>query len=252
MKRLGQLLSALILGSLTLAVSADSQVNGVAPSGFAFEADLRGGRYFAANRRHFAEIEQGIALAQARATELFGPTPLESFSVYLLDDPAQLREYVGGGFPDWGAAAAQAELRRIIIKAPELTAADKPLALLAAHEYAHLLVWSLSGGAAPRWLDEGLAMYLSSEWTFADFTALSQASLRGAFIPLESIEGMNSFDEGAAHIAYAQSYLAVRYLVEYYGPEALADALGRLGEGLGADEALQQTLGIGVVGFETE
>lgn len=252
MKRPGQILLSLCLTALTLALSANSQVSDAEGGDFVFEADLPGGRYYGANRRHFAEVEQGIALAQSRAVELFGAAAVDSFTVYLIDHPDQLRGFVGAGFPDWGAAAAQPDLRRIIIKAPELTTADKPLALLAAHEYAHLLVGALADGSAPRWLDEGLAMYLSSEWTFSDFTAISLASLRGAFIPLPEIERLNSFDEGAAHIAYAQSYLAVRYLVEYYGPEALGDALALLGEGRSADEALQQTIGIGLAGFEAE
>ena len=221
---------------------------------FVRQGTLPHGSYWAESRRFYDRIYTGVARADKRARALFGAynVNVPEYRLFLVTRESQLRMFVGAGFPDWGAAAAIPTQNMIVIKAPSLTTADKPLPLLAAHEYAHLLAAELSGGRTPRWLDEGFAMYLSSEWSFDDFTAISLASVRGEFIPLSEIADLNSFSEAQAHVAYAQCYLAVKYLAEYYDPATLRALFSALKRGKGIDAALRELYGIDQAGFEEE
>lgn len=85
-----------------------------------------------------------------------------------------------------------------------------------AHEYAHAIVHRLSGGHAPTWLSEGLALYFEGRGTAwsRDLLARRQGEIR----PLHSLHG--SFlglrhDEPA--VAYAESYSAAQALIDRYG-----------------------------------
>jgi tetratricopeptide (TPR) repeat protein len=85
-----------------------------------------------------------------------------------------------------------------------------------AHEYTHALVHRLSGGNAPTWLNEGLALVVESDirGSIADDLAryardlMPLSSLHGAFVDLSP---------AAARIAYAESRAATRALIQRFG-----------------------------------
>lgn len=220
---------------------------------YPFSLKLKGGRYYAPSERWSEEIRRAIDQAADLADSILGPREMAEFRLYLVESDQEFHKLIGGSFPDWGAAAASPSRNLIALKAPNLTTADKPLAQLAAHEYAHLAVAAaVSPGHPPRWLDEGLAMYFSSEWSYQDFITVSLASLRGGFIPLAAIDTLNAMDGAAARLAYTESYLAVDYIIGYYGGETLRSLLQALSEGNSIDRSLQGTIGTDLAGFESE
>lgn len=173
--------------------------------------------------------------------------------VYLVNDPRRFSELVGGYFPDWGAAAAAPPRKLMAIKSPDHFNLHKSLAELLAHEYSHLALARRTGlFTAPRWFDEGLAMMISTEWSWSDNLAMNQASVFGQFPTLSEIDGVNVFNRGEAHVAYGLSYLAVDYFFDAYGIDAVNMFLDAVGSGKTIDEALMISTGSNYEDFDHE
>lgn len=142
--------------------------------------------------------------------------------VYLTGDLSEFNELVSEHFPDWGAAAAIPLKKRIVIKSPDKFNLNKSLQQLLMHEYAHLAVYQKSiFQEPPRWINEGIAQYISMEWTWSNNIAMGKASVFGQTIDLDEIELVNRFSEQKAQVAYAESYLAVKFLLKNYGQNAV-------------------------------
>ena len=160
---------------------------------------------------------------------------------------------IGGAFPDWGAAAAMPTRGMIVLKSPDAFNVGKSLRELLAHEYSHLALAHRTGWhRAPRWFDEGLAMYVSSEWGWTNNIAMSRAALFGELVPLSSIEAVNRFSSPRAEVAYAQSYQAVKYLIDVYRVDAVTVFLDRIREGGSIDSALVAATGSTYADFDAE
>ena len=71
-------------------------------------------------------------------------------------------------------------------------------------------------------------------------------------MPLDEIEMMNRFSEGRASIAYAQSLVAVKYLLETYGQESFHILLDSLRNRSSFDNAMMAAIGSDGAGFEKE
>jgi hypothetical protein len=174
-------------------------------------------------------------------------------SVYIVGDLDYFKRLIRGRFPDWGAAAALPERRLIALKSPDKFNLGKPLPELLAHEYAHLVVGHRTGFYfAPRWFDEGLAMLVSTEWSWSDNLAMSKTAVFGDFIPLRNIEKVNRFNQSQAQVAYAQSYLAVKYLFDEYGVDAVNLFLDEIAANSSLDKALTAATGSNYREFEEE
>lgn len=160
---------------------------------------------------------------------------------------------IGGYFPDWGAAAAIPSRKQMIFKSPDRFNLSRSFTEMLTHEYVHLvLAERVAYRPLPRWFNEGLAMYVSTEWSWSDNLAMSQAAVFGKYLPLDEIDMVNRFTESKAHLAYAQSYLTVNYLFDAYGIKALNIFLDRLEAGDSIDSALRQSTGSDLKEFQVE
>jgi hypothetical protein len=101
-------------------------------------------------------------------------------------------------------------------------ALNKPeqLEKVLAHELTHALVRSLAPKGAPTWIDEGLAViYEKGDLHWAEHVISKASSL----IPLSDLHhGFLRLPEDQIRLAYAESALAVRMLLERSGPLTLA------------------------------
>jgi len=174
-------------------------------------------------------------------------------SVYLLEDLDTFNRLIRGRFPEWGAAAAFPQRRLMALKSPDKFNINRSLEELLAHEYSHLALADQIGfHSVPRWFDEGLAMLVSTEWGWSDNLAMSKAAVFGQLPTLKSIEMVNRFSESAAHVAYAMSYLAVDYLYDEYGTEAVITFINEIRAGATVDAALLASTGSDYGQFNSE
>ncbi len=211
-----------------------------------FNLSVRGPRLAAA-------ADRAIVDARHRLIALVADSLPYKPDIYIVDNLQTFDSLVGGRFPDWGAGAALAERKEIVIKSPQVFNINKSLDELLAHEYAHLVIASKAGFfEVPRWFNEGLAMYVSTEWSWSDGLAMSKAAVFGHFVDLEDIELVNRFPDSKAHVAYSESYLAVSYMVQTYGKGSIAAFLSQIGKGASVDSALYFAVGSNYTEFQDE
>lgn len=199
------------------------------------------------------KADSALAIARTRLKILLRDSLDYKPDIFIADDLPQFDSLIGGKFPDWGAAAAIPVRRQIILKSPYRFNLNRPLEELLAHEYSHIALAHRTGFyAAPRWFDEGLAMVVSMEWSWSDNLAMSKAAVFHQLLALDTIEYVNRFTEGPAHVAYASSYLAVSYLYKQYGHDAVNQMLDSIARGRSIDIALLAATGSNLRDFESE
>ena len=203
---------------------------------------------------HLADrIDSVLILVRGRLARMLGDSMSYRPEVYVTDHENYFKHLVGGRFPDWGAAAAIPSRRMIVLKSPEKFNVQKPIEQLLAHELSHLaLAERLRGFRAPRWFDEGLAMLVSTEWSWGDNLTMGRAAVFGSFVDLDDIEKPNRLGQSRAHQAYAQSYLAVKYMFDEYGSAQVRVFLDSLASGVKKDRALRAATGADSDEFQTE
>ncbi len=128
--------------------------------------------------------------------------------------------------PDWAGGAYNG---RIEIPVRGLAEDDPSLIRVARHEYAHRVIAQLSGEHCPVWLNEGLAVWAEEDQE-GEREAAAQRVIEGQ--ELFALADLNrpfaSFSQTRAGVAYAESYLAVRYLIDSYNSRSIPVLLSTL------------------------
>jgi tetratricopeptide (TPR) repeat protein len=150
--------------------------------------------------------------------------------------------------PGWAGAAFDG---RIKLPVRGLQADDAQLPRVVRHEYAHSLITALSAGRAPIWLNEGLAVWAEeaeegerqawAEQKIAGQELFTLAQLNGSFVELPTAR---------AEVAYAQSYLAVRALIDQYGARKIPALLTNVGRNRTLSDAFAATYPGDLASFE--
>lgn len=87
------------------------------------------------------------------------------------------------------------------------------------HEYTHAVIHNLSGKDVPRWLNEGLAIYMEhGDKGRLEDRIINHLKKGGRIIPLYELhDTFMNMEESKAALVYAESYSAVDYLIDKYG-----------------------------------
>lgn len=149
--------------------------------------------------------------------------------------------------PSWSAGLYDGRIR-----VPMRGALNNPeeLERVLTHEFTHALVRSVAPRGVPTWLNEGLAVLFESV-DLAEAEALVREA--PALIPLAELHG--SFDKlspAQAKLAYAQSALAARALIDRAGTPALINLLTDVAAGASVDEAFLKHIFTPYADFQAE
>ncbi len=141
--------------------------------------------------------------------------------------------------PSWVGAIYDGKIK---MPAGGVTERTRELERVIFHEYTHALVYRLSAGRAPTWLNEGLAQYEEGR-ARPGFAARAAALVREGGMPLRSLEGsfLALAPEEAAK-AYDLSFSVTSYIINEFGLSAPRKILTDLAAGMGLDEALKGTI----------
>jgi len=200
--------------------------------------------YYFDNTKYIPFCDSVLTDTRLKMIRLLQDTLSYKPSVYLLNNLDEFNKLVQGKFSDWGVGVAIPLKKMIVMKSPDSFNLNKPLGQLVAHEYAHLAVSDkVFMKIPPRWFNEGVAMYVSSEWGWSNNIAMGKAAVFGQFIDLQDIENVNRFHEGKAQVAYAESYMAISFLLKYYGQNSLKIFLEQINSKNSIDEAIYVTTG---------
>lgn len=160
---------------------------------------------------------------------------------------------VEGKVPEWGLAFAFSANRKIVMKSPRLLKKNIDLAAVLTHEVTHVLLHSfLKGNDIPLWLNEGFAMYQSREWKIGNSAVVGWAVVKDRLYDLEQLETNFPWSEEGADLAYAESFLAVAYIIQKFGKEGLMGLFADLREGMDIDQAMRRRFGIGYRKFRRD
>jgi hypothetical protein len=195
----------------------------------------------------------GSLLEEAIRTDTFPglSRPTQHVLIAIAPDRARFRDWVGPGAPEWGAAIAFPESRRIVLQGRSASSeAGNPVEVLR-HELAHLALHESLGDLPPRWFDEGYASYAAREWNRDDALAANLAlALRGMPTLDELEDGFNG-GTTAAQTTYALSYRAVAELASLDPAHGLTLFFDRWRETRSLDKAVRGAYGLTLAGFET-
>jgi len=191
-----------------------------------------------------------IALAIAHDTFPGLPRPTQHVLLAIAPDRRRFREWVGPHAPEWGAAVAFPDSRRIVMQGRGAGADAGDPREVFRHELAHLALHEYLGDLSPRWFDEGYASYSARETGRADALAANLALV---------IKGTPSFDEldseffeGAttAQTAYALAYGAVDQLASLDTAHGLSRFFATWKQEASMERAVRLTYGMTMAEFE--
>lgn len=133
----------------------------------------------------------------------------------------------------------------ILIDLSALSAEPSGLKSALEHELCHLLLHDrIPEGSLPRWLNEGIAQWVSGGFSEVRLprrgSVLDRAVLSGRTIPVESLSGAFRGDGRSLHLAYEQSLSLVQFLIDRYGVDSFLSLLESLSEGVSWEQAFSE------------
>jgi hypothetical protein len=240
---------------VSLAIVMRLLLLGVAPAAAQDDAPRRidVGRLTAVFFPHDERLARALLESAAR-TDSFPwlPRPAQRVIIAIAPDARHFRAWAGDAAPEWGAALAFPESRRILLQGHSAGSdAGDPVETLR-HELAHLALHERLGDKPPRWFDEGYASVAAHEWRRDDVLAANVAlALRG--VPsLDQLEEQFSGGANAAQAAYALSYRAVTELASLDPDRGLSLFFAYWEHAPSMDAAVRRAFGVTLVGFEQE
>lgn len=140
--------------------------------------------------------------------------------------------------PEWSGGVYDGTIRLPFGAMAEIT---PPMRAVLFHEYAHVVIFEMTRGNCPLWLNEGIAEMFARMQHNGPLVELGRAVRNNAFLDFRKMEsGFNSLSTPEASLAYQQSYAMVNFLVTTYGWHRITAILSNLGSGMSIDEAVVQ------------
>jgi hypothetical protein len=180
------------------------------------------------------------------------PRPRQRVLIAIAPDAARFRAWAGPHAPEWGAALAFPDSRRIVMQGSGAGSDAGDPQVVLRHELAHLALHEQLGDRPPRWFDEGYASLAAREWKREDALAANVAlALRGA-PTLDELERSFGGGSATAQSAYALSYRAVADLASLDPERGLTLFFQYWKQGASMDVAIRRAFGMTLDGFEKE
>jgi hypothetical protein len=191
--------------------------------------------------------EDGIAKASAFLG--FNETAPIDFFVYA--DQTAFYDALGPGTRDNVGGEANPDTRTLfaLIAPGDLSYAST----VVPHELTHVVFSDITQNPyhdPPRWLNEGIAVYVSQGFDSSDKQLVAQAVSDGTLMPLAALSGEFPTSQQEFYLAYAESVSAVDYFVRTYGQADLDKLVKAYGTGASDDEAFKTAIGISTDAFD--
>jgi hypothetical protein len=187
------------------------------------------------------------------AATLLGVDEVAPVDFFIYADGGAFREALGPGTREQVGGQANTAIRTLfgLIRPGQI---DSPwVEELVRHELTHLVFDDAVDNPyhyPPRWLNEGLAVYLSAGYSSADRAQVEAAARGGTIIPLDGLVGQFPTTPRRFSLAYAISVSAVDHFVRAYGQERLASLITSYARGVSDDEAFRAATGDGFEAFD--
>jgi hypothetical protein len=195
-----------------------------------------------------AAAEEADELIDALGSQL-GVRPGNRVEIVICVNHDAFEREMGSRQAMWIAGLAQPSRGRVVVKQQP----ESGLRKVVRHEIVHLLVAQALGEAAdeaPRWLHEGAAKLYGDDWSAADRDVLAEAAKSDRIDGLDQLAQFPTHPDRAA-VAYAESYVLVRYLASLDPQHGLGGLLEAFRETREVPRALRRAYGLSPQEVET-
>jgi hypothetical protein len=191
--------------------------------------------------------------AVRETSQVLGVTEDEPIDFFVYADQAAFYDVLGPGSRENVGGQANAEIRTLfaLIEPDEIN--QSWVDVVIPHELTHLVFDTAVRNPyhfPPRWLNEGLAVYLSEGYGGDYRRSVEDAARDGSLIPLEGLTGQFPTTRDRFLLAYGESVSAVDYLIRRYSRDALIGLIKSYARGLTDDEAFKDALGVDATAFD--
>ncbi len=199
---------------------------------------------------------RALAIGQAaidKAASLFGVRETRPIDFFIYADQAAFYDALGPGTRENVGGQANAEIRTLFALITPAEIGDRWVSIVIPHELTHLVFDTAVRNPyhdPPRWLNEGLAVYLAQGYEQSDRSLVAGAVAAADLMPLEALTGEFPTTAARFALAYAESVSAVDYLVRRHGRDALVRLVRTYATGVTDDEAFEAGLGVDAAAFE--
>ena len=197
-------------------------------------------------------LEIGERAVRETAT-LLGVEERERIDFFVYADGEAFRDALGPGTRENVGGQAHADIRTLFALITPGEIDDPWVGTVVPHELVHIVFDTTVDNPyrfPPRWLNEGLAVYLSQGYDQADRGEVERAARTGDLVPLTGLTGQFPTTFDGFSLAYAESVSAVAFLVDRHGQPALIDLVRSYRDGLTDDEAFTRALGEDLATFQ--
>ena len=201
-------------------------------------------------RRALAVGEKGVQ----QAADLLGVTETQPIDFYVYASQTPFYDALGPGTRENVGGEAHADIRTMFALIEPSAVNDPWVGVVIPHELTHLVFNTAVENPyhfPPRWLNEGLAVYLSEGYTASWRSAVEGAVSGGTLLSLAALDGQFPTTADGFLLAYGESVSAVDYFVRTYGKARLASLIRSYAAGRTDDEAFSAAIGLDVPGFES-
>jgi len=183
-----------------------------------------------------------------KITTDLGYLPGRKIDLWFCESKDEFYRSVNAPIQDWAVGCAYPMQARIVILDPDFSENKQiNLSRIVKHEIVHV-VFGLYVGEndrnIPRWFNEGVAMYLSDDWSYGNYWTILTATLGNSLIPLYEISDEFPERTSRAQLAYAQSFSIVSFMIGRYGMDPFRECIRLLSKGRLFDEALAGATGV--------
>lgn len=193
--------------------------------------------------------------AVAKTSSLLGVTESEPIDFFVYADQQAFYDALGPATRENVGGQAHPDIRTLfaLITPGEIDASW--VSVVVPHELTHVVFQTAIDNPyrePPRWLNEGLAVYLSAGYQDSDRRQVTAAARDGTIIPLDGLTGAFPTTRERFFLAYAESVSAVDRIVRANGRDALVRLIRSYATGVADDDAFRSALGEDVAGFERD
>lgn len=143
--------------------------------------------------------------------------------------------------PEWSGGVYDGKIRLPIGGVTEIT---PRIRATLRHEYTHVVIYDMTRGNCPTWLNEGLAEVEGRMEHNPPIVELGRAFKNNALLSFRTLEGeFFSLGRKEALLAYEQSYAMANFMVKSYGWHKVQEILLNLGKGMDMEAAVGAALG---------
>jgi hypothetical protein len=188
-----------------------------------------------------------------QAADLLGVADVEPVDFFVYDSSEALYGALGPGTRENVGGQANPLIRTMVgVIRPEDVDSDW-VEVLVTHELTHMVFADATDNpynSPPRWLNEGLAVYLAEGYSVGDRAQVASAASSGDLTPLSAIAGLFPTTYDSFSLAYAQSVSAVDHFIDTYGRDTLVRLIRTYRDGVTDDEAFLAATGADFRAFD--